>query len=342
MDGTPPVEGRARLEDVARSAGVSKSTASRILNGSPGLVVRPETRERVLSAADRLRYRPHAAARGLKRAQTGALGLLIPNLTMPVYSRIVRGAVARASELDVAVVLIEDLDDGSTDPSLEALVRSARADGLMIASSRPAHPLPELLRRAGVPHVFVNRCVSGSGRNVRMADELAMVAGLDHLHGLGHRRIGLIAGPAGNDPGMRRAAGFRARAAELGLELAPIAEGDFTEAGGAEAARELLGRHRSLTAIATGGLSQAIGALHAAWELGLAVPDDLSVVTIDDLSLAEYLRPPLSTVRMPLFELGAAAVDAVLRQLEGREPADVVVETRPEVVVRASTGRPRS
>lgn len=338
-DGTQ--RSRARLEEVARSAGVSKSTASRILNGSPGLVVRPETRERVLSAASRLRYRPHAAARGLKRAQTGALGLLIPNLTMPVYSRIVRGAVARAFERDVTVVLVEDLDDGSTDRSVEALVRSARTDGLMIASSRPRHPLRGLLGRAGIPHVFVNRCVARSRRNVRMADELAMVAGLDHLYALGHRRIGLIAGPAGNDPGARRAAGFRAHAESLGLEVAPIAEGHFTEAGGAEAARRLLRGKSGLTALATGGLSQAVGALHAAWELGLRVPDDLSVLTIDDLALAEYLRPPLTTVRMPLAELGAAAVDAVLSQLEGGEPRDLVVETRPEVLVRGSTGRPR-
>lgn len=107
--------GRARLEDVARSAGVSKWTASHILNGSDGLVVRPETRERLVSAARRLHYGPHAAARGLKRAETGTLGPLIPNLTMPVFSRIVRGAVARALELDVAVVLVEDLDDGSAD-----------------------------------------------------------------------------------------------------------------------------------------------------------------------------------------------------------------------------------
>ncbi|MCS7008284.1 MAG: LacI family DNA-binding transcriptional regulator, partial [Gaiellaceae bacterium] len=116
---------RATLADVARSAGVSKSIASRILSGSDTLVVRPETRERVLAVAHRLRYRPHAAARGLRRARTGALGLLVPNLTMPVYSRIVRGAVTRALERDVVVVLVEDLDDGTNEAALDALVRSA-------------------------------------------------------------------------------------------------------------------------------------------------------------------------------------------------------------------------
>jgi LacI family transcriptional regulator len=332
---------RATLADVARSAGVSKSTASRILNGSSTLVVRPETRKRVLAAARRLRYRPHATARGLRRARTGALGLLVPNLTMPVYSRIVRGAVTRALERDVVVVLVEDLDDGTNEAALDALVRSASTDGLLIASHRPGHPLLPLLEGARVPHVFVNRCVPGSRRNVRMADELALVAALDHLHALGHRRIGLVAGPVGNDPGDRRAAGFRRRARDLRLELAPVAEEAFTEDGGAVGARALLERHPELTALATGGLSQAIGALHAAWELGLRVPDDLSLVTVDDLELARYLRPPLTTVRMPLAELGAAAVDALLRQLQGEEPLDVVVETRPTVVVRGSTREPR-
>ncbi len=337
---TTPRPLRARLEDVARRAGVSKSIASRILNEYPQLSVRPATRERVIAAARELDYAPHAAARGLKRAETGALALLIPNLTMPVYSRIVRGAVQRALERDIAVVLIEDLDDASTGGGLDALVRSARTDGLMVASVRPRHPLLRVLGRNGIPHVFVNRGLPGSGRNVTMDDERASVAALDHLHAIGHRRIGLIAGPRGNDPAERRAAGFRRRAAELGLELAPVAEGDFTEAGGAELTRELVDRHPSLTAVTTGGLSQAVGALHTTWELGLRVPEDLSVVSFDDLTVAEYLRPPLTTVRMPLAELGAAAVDSLLEQLEGGPPHDVVVETLPEVIVRASTAPP--
>jgi LacI family transcriptional regulator len=338
---TAPRPTRTRLEDVARHAGVSKSIASRILNDHPGLSVRPETRERVQAAARDLHYRPHAAARGLKRAETGALGLVIPNLTMPVYSRIVRGAVQRALELDFAVVLVEDLDDGATEASLEALVRSARTDGLLVASVRHGHPLPPVLLRLAIPHVYVNRGLPESGRNVYMDDELASVAALDHLHSLGHRRIGLVGGPSGNDPAERRSRGFRRRAAELDLELAPLAEGDFTEAGGARLTQRLLREHPGITAAVTGGLSQAVGALHAAWELGLRVPEDLSLVSFDDLSLAEYLRPPLTTVRMPLAELGAAAVDAVLHQLLGGEPCDVVIETRPEVVVRRSTAPSR-
>jgi LacI family transcriptional regulator, galactose operon repressor len=332
---------RIRLVDVAREAGVSKSIASRILNGYPALAVRPETRRRVLGAAERLHYEPHAAARGLRRAATGAIGLLIPNLTMPVYSRIIRGAVKRALERDVAVLLYEDESPLDSDRTFAQLVRTGRIDGMLVASALPDHPLVGSLLESRIPHVFLNRGVPGSGRNVTMDDTRASVAALDHLHSLGHRRVGLVAGPRGNDPAERRALGFRRHAAELGLELAPVADdGDFTEAGGARLTGELLRRHNGLTAITTGGLSQAVGALHAAWERGRVVPRELSVVSFDDLSLAEYLRPPLTTVRMPLDRLGAAGVDALVDQLIGGEPCDVVVETRPEVVVRASTASP--
>ena len=330
-----------RLEDVARRAGVSKSIASRILNGSPGLAVRAETRGRVLEVARELDYRPHVAARGLRRAGTGVLGLLIPNLTMPVYASIVRGAVNRALERDVAVLVIEDEHPQRTERTIARLLQSGRIDAVAMASVVDAHPLVDLLAHRGVPHVFVNRALPGSARNVTMDDAEASAAGLDHLAALGHRRVGLVAGPRGNDPAERRALGFRRRAAELDLDSAPVADdGDYAEVGGAELTRTLLARDSSLTAIAVAGFNQAVGALHALWELGRRVPGDVSVVSFDDLALAAYLRPPLTTVRLPLAELGAAAVDALVAQLHGEPPADTVVETRPAVVVRGSTGPP--
>jgi LacI family transcriptional regulator len=339
---TAPRPARVRLEDVARRAGVSKSIASRVLNDYPELSVRAETRERVMAAAAELDYRPHAAARGLKRAETGALGLLIPNLAMPVYSRIVRGAFHRALERDFALLLAEDLGEERAEEIFGRLVQAGRIDGLIVASARPRHPLVRSLRRHRIPHVFVNRAVAGSGRNVTMDDDRAGSVALEHLYRLGHRRIGLVAGPRGNDPARRRAHGFREHAAALGISEAPVVEGDLSESGGAELAASLLRRHPALTAISTGGLSQAIGTIHTASRLELRIPEDLSVVSHDDMPLADYLQPPLTTVRMPLAELGAAAVDALIDQLLGSAPHDVVVETEPEIVVRASTAPPRS
>jgi LacI family transcriptional regulator len=331
---------RARLLDVAREAGVSKSTASRILNDSPHISVRPRTREKVLESARRLDYRPHAAARGLRRAETGAIGLVIPNLAMPVYARIVRGAFCRALERDFVILLAEDLVAQDTDEVFARLIRSGRIDGLVIASARPGHPLFRSVRRLAIAHVFVNRAVRGSGRNIVMDDASASAAAVEHLVELGHERIGHVGGPQTLDPARRRAAAFRRHARGLGVALAPEIEGDFTESGGAEAAARLLEANPGLTGLYVSTLAQAVGTLHAAGRLGLRVPEDLSIVTYDDMPLADYLSPPLTTIRMPLAELGAAAVDALVEQLLGRDPQDVVVPGEPEVVVRGSTAPP--
>jgi DNA-binding LacI/PurR family transcriptional regulator len=335
-----PGSPRKRLEDVAKSAGVSKSIASRVLNADPGLLVRPETRARVVEAAERLNYRPHAAARGLKRAETGALGFLVPPLTNPVYLRIIRGAFRRALERDFVVLLVEDVDPIQAEEISSRLVQTGRIDGLVVASAQPGHPLVDTLRRRRIPHVFVNRGVPRSRRNVVIDEARASTAALDHLVDLGHDRIGHVAGPQELDTARRRTAGFVKSTGARGLAV-EVEEADFGEAGGAEAARRLLERAPHLTALYTSTLSQAVGVYHAAWELGLEVPRDLSLVGYDDMPLAEYLRPPLTTVRTPLGELGAAAVDALVDQLLGGDPRNVVVDAGPEVVVRASTGRPR-
>lgn len=332
---------RARLSDVARDAGVSKSTASRILNDSAQISVRPHTRARVLESARRLDYRPHAAARGLRRAETGSIGLVIPSLAMPVYARIARGAVRRALERDFVVLLSEDIEARETSDVFTRLVQGGRIDGLIVASARPGHPLAQSVRRLGIPHVFANRAVRGSRRSVVMNDARASAVALDHLVELGHERVGHVSGPRTLDPARRRAVGFRKHGLALGLGVLPEAEGDFTEAGGAGAALQLLRADPDLTAVYVSTLAQGVGVLHAADELGLQVPEDLSVIAYDDMPLAEFLRPSLTTIRMPLAELGGAAVDALIGQLLGNEPQDVLVAGEPVVVVRSSTAPPR-
>ena len=329
---------RARLEDVAREAGVAKSTASRILNRTPGMTVRPETRERVLEAARELHYEPHAAARGLRRAETGALGMLIPDLEIPVYSQMVRGAVRRAFERGTAVLVAEDRDSRSREEIYAGLVRTGRIDGLMVASMRARHPFKTLLAERGVPHVFVNRAVPGSGRNVTMDDESLAACAVRYLHELGHTRMGFLGGPRMNDPSTRRVLGFRTASAELGLEKAiAIDKGDFRERNGVLQARALLRDHPDLTAVITGGPPQAIGAYRAAWELGLEIPQQLSIVSCDDPPAADFLQPSLTAIRTPFAAVGAAGVDALLDQLSGEPPHDVVIPTKPRIRARGST-----
>jgi LacI family transcriptional regulator len=330
---------RVRLVDVASHCGVTKSVVSRVLNDDPSLNVRPQTRQRIRAAALELGYRAHAGARALAGAETRALALLIPDLANPVYSRITRGAYRRAREHGYVVLLAEDTADDGADEEFADLVEAGRVDGLLIASARPDHRLLSSARLARIPHVFVNREVPGSGRNVAMEHAAASATAVEYLHGMGHRRIAMVSGPPDLRPAVVRERGFVDAARALGLPSDLVARGGFSEEGGAAAAGLLLDRDPLPTAVYCSTLGQAVGALHAIRTRGLRVPADVSVVTYDDLPLADYLDPPLTSVAMPLLELGAAAVDAVLRQLGGAPAADVAIRVPPAIVERASTRR---
>jgi LacI family transcriptional regulator len=331
---------RSRLIDVANHAGVTKSVVSRVLNNDGTLSIREETRVRILEAVRDLDYQPHTGARALAGASTRALALLIPDLTNPVYSRITRGAVLQARARGFAMLLAEDAADFGVDRQFADLVASHRVDGLLIASARPDHPLLKVLPDSQIPHVFVNRVVAGSGRNISLDLEAASCAALDHLAALGHRWIGHVSGPEDLTPSRSRRAGLLRAARRAGIPEPSIESGDFNEQGGFEAATRLLRNHPDLTAVYASTLNQAIGVLSAVHAAGLRVPQDISVISYDDLPLAGFLQPPLTAIAMPLMELGQAAVDALCGQLEGAPPENVMVPGSPEVIIRASTGPP--
>jgi LacI family transcriptional regulator len=268
--------------------------------------------------------------------------MLVPPLVNPVYVQLVRGAFRRAAERGFTVLLAEDFEEQEAGELFARLVLEGRIDGLLVASLRPGHPLLALLAERPVPHVFVNRALQGSGRNVVMDDEGSVGLALEHLAGLGHRRIAHLAGPQGLDPIDRRTAAFVRHAEEFGFELLEVVRADLFETGGAAGTREALATLPEATALFTTTVSQGIGALHALWELGVRVPDDLSLVAHADMPLAEYLVPPLTAVQMPLAELGAAGVDALVEQIETGATHDVLVAAQPTLAVRGSTGPPRS
>ena len=332
--------GRARLEDVANAAGVSKSTVSRVLSDDPTLSVRDETRERVRTLAQELGYRPHPVARALAVPDTGALTLLVPNLSNPAYVEIIRGAYRRARERGYVLLCAEDFEDQEADEAFTELVEGGRVDGLLIASARPENRLLEALARHPVPHVFVNRLVPGAPANVTLDVERASRVAFEHLAGLGHTAIGHLAGPRDVQSARGREAEFLAAAAEAGLPEPPVARGAFTPVGRRRGGRAAAARAPAAHAVFTSSLAQAIGLLHVARELGRAVPADLSVIAYDELPVAAYLSPPVTTVAMPLSELGAAAVDTLVELLDGREPRSQVLGSEPVLVERESTGPP--
>jgi LacI family transcriptional regulator, galactose operon repressor len=331
---------RARLEDVAAAAGVSKSTVSRVLSDDPTLSVRADTRERVRALAQELGYRPHPVARALAVPATGALTLLVPNLSNPAYVEIIRGAYRRARERGYVLLCAEDFEDQEADEAFTELVDGGRVDGLLIASARPENRLLDALERHWVPHVFVNRSVPGARANVTLDVARASRLAYEYLAGLGHRTIGHVAGPHDVQSARGREEAFLAAAADHGHGEPPVARGAFTPSGGAEAAERLLAEHPEVTAVFTSSLAQAIGLLHVARERGRAVPADLSVIAYDELPVAEYLDPPVTTVAMPLSELGAAAVEILVELLDGREVRSQVLGEEPTVVERESTAPP--
>jgi DNA-binding LacI/PurR family transcriptional regulator len=331
---------RRTLAEVAQAAGTSSPIASRILNNDPKLNVGDDLRERVREAAARLSYRPHAAARALRRSSSGALAFLIPTLSNPVFTEMVRGAFARALERDYIVLLMEDSDGQETGRIVSELIAGGRADGLLIASAqgpswRQLRDDPLLSR---TPHVYLNRAVDGSHRNVVLDDDQGIRLAVDHLVALGHTRLAHVDGPLEIDPAARRSQAFRSYTSQLGLPDPRVYSGDFLSPGGASVAEEVFRSNPEVTGIIVSGPSQAAGFLTVASAVGRRVPEDLSIVSYTDAQLARVVSPALTVVHMPLAEMGALGVDQVLRQLDGGSSEDVVVPGEPRLVVRASTG----
>ena len=324
-----------RLKDVAEAEGLDVSVVSRILSADSGLSVRPETRRRVLETAARLGYRPNRAAQALRTARTMAIGMIVPDLDNVAYATIAHGADQQASKAGYALLVAT----GSVRDRIAAL--EGRIDGLLVGVATS-----ETLQIGDVggslPAILVNRREALGIPSVTVDDRQGAALAVSHLASLGHRRIGHIAGPQNSDTGRRRLLGYRDELVRRGLDARPdwIAETSYDEAGGQMAASRLLAARPWPTALFVANIRAAIGVMAVARRLGLRMPDDLSIIGFHDAPVAAYLDPPLSTVRMPLLEMGAQAVQSLLGLLDGRRIDDVCVAAAPEIVVRASAGPP--
>jgi LacI family transcriptional regulator len=324
------------IADVAARSGVSTATVSRVLAG----VGRPQppTRARVLAAARELNYRPSGVARALKRRETRTLGLLVTDITNPFYPQIVRAVEAAAHARGYGIVLANGGDDAARELEHLDLLVERRVDGIVIASSRMTRRHAERLHRTAVPIVLVNDTIAGSRLpTVTTAHRRGARLATEHLIGLGHRRIGHIGAPADQAASGQRRQGVRdaLRAARLGELLIAIGNGGV--AGGARATEALIGS--DITAIVAYNDLTAIGALRALRRAGIGVPEAISVVGFDDIDLAAWTDPPLTTVRQPTDALGQWAVEHLAALLAGRsvEGAAAPVLLDPVLVVRGST-----
>ncbi|HZL02080.1 MAG TPA: LacI family DNA-binding transcriptional regulator [Cellulomonas sp.] len=337
------MSGPVTLNDVAREAGVSLATASRAINGSANRTVRADLRERVLAAASKLRYSPNANAQAMARGRTTSLGLVVHDIADPYFSSIAAGVTIAADRAGLAVTLASTQHDPSREVELVDLMQRQRARAIILAGGRlDDTEAIDRLRRAladyrngggavaliGQPALGVDTVVIG---NVAGAHALAVA-----LLARGYRRFAVLAGPANNLTARDRLAGFTAALAEAGVTVDPalVLASGFTRDGGYDAMHRLLRSGARPELVFAVNDVMALGAIAAARETGLDVPRDLAVAGFDDISTLRDVTPQLTTVRVPLVDIGIAATELAMAE-RSDEPRLVHVDG--VVVLRAST-----
>ncbi|CAN5323100.1 LacI family DNA-binding transcriptional regulator [soil metagenome] len=333
-----------KLSDVAARAGVSPAAASRVLSGDSTVRVSEATRQRVITAARELDYVPNHAARSLRTARTSTLALVVPDVTSAVFAELAGGAEAEAASRGLAIVLgrSERLrDDGDW---LRRLVGEGRIDGviLQLPDGTPPADLQSLVVQ-DTPIVVINSVDDGPVNTIVLDDAAGIRLAVDHLRSLGHRDIGFVGGLPGSSTGARREEAYRSAMDEAGL---PVSTEWMTALGyagdeGRAAAAELLEQASAPTALVVANLNAALGVLAEIHARDLRVPADISIVAMHDVWYADATWPPITTVRMPLRELGAAAVAALADDTAGLLH-EVIVSPAPQLVVRQSTAAPRA
>jgi len=324
---------------------VHPATASRALNPATRGLVNAETARRVIRAAESLGYRPNPIARGLKTAKSQTVGLVIPDLTNPLFPPIVRG-IEEVLERAGYSGLVVNTDN---DPRRERLqiesLRSRQVEGLIVATAMLKHPLMEELAHEGVKMVMVNRRPEGIDvPSITPDDDAGVRLAVEHLASLGHRRLAHLAGPDSTSTGLARARAFRAAVHDLGLDDDPDLVRTATywsEDAGAEALRELLDSGTEFTGIVAGNDLIALGCYDVFAERGISCPDDVSVVGFNNMPFLDKLRPPLTTIAIPHHQIGTEAARLLLDAIaEPDRPARSVLLPL-SLVVRGSTAPPR-
>ncbi|MHB1296325.1 MAG: LacI family DNA-binding transcriptional regulator [Anaerolineae bacterium] len=327
------------IREVAEEAGVSRQTVSRAMNGKSE--ISEETRERILAVARRLGYRPNGIARGLKTNQTHSIGLVVPDIANPFFAEVARGASEVAYANGYSVLLANTDEQPEREWETLRTLETYRVDGVILTSSRLSDRRLDEAAESERPLVLVNRLLAnrpGLGCVV-VNDAEAAERAVAHLAERGHRRIGCLGGPVDTGSGRERRAGYmRAMGNLLGgcdpcwwVPCAPNVQ------GGRLAASALLREQPELTALLAYNDLVAVGATQACRALGRDVPEGCAILGWDDIVFASYVSPPLTTMRMPTYQIGARAVELLLTLLREPALAPEPVRLDAELIVRGST-----
>ncbi|MER6070603.1 LacI family DNA-binding transcriptional regulator [Streptomyces sp. NPDC001393] len=338
---------RPTLSDVARLAGVHQATASRALNPRTSGRVSPVTARRVRAAAEELGFTPNTAARSLRTNRSFTVGVLMPDLTNPLFPPMARGIEAALAPRGYTALLANTDSDEDKERHQFDVLLGRQVDGFIVATARRTHPLLDEARKSGVPIVLLNRCTDRKLFPFVAGDDSAGVSlAAEHLLERGHRYVAHVSGPQDMSTGITRAQAFRhaMESAGIGPDQAPVIPARaYTVAAGEQATGELLDRHPSTTAIVAGNDLIALGALHVLRARGLRCPQDVSLVGFNDMQFADEFQPPLTTVHVPHHELGAEAAHLLLELLDRTELSHDTVSAAKTVllpvhlVIREST-----
>ena len=327
----------ATMQDVADLLNLSKQTVSAVINEKPGIT--EETRARVLAAIEQVNYRMDLRARSLRTGRTHTVALIVPDVSSPVAGKMASAAEERVYARHYNLVLYNTHEDLARERFYIDSILQRAVDGVMFVSARDESTALDKLRAAGIPAVVVDRVPQNyTGPAVVLDNTAAGRLGAEYLMALGHTRCAHIGGPAQVHIARERLAGFCAVLAEHSLAPVAIEQADDWHAeSGYEAMGRLLRRTGDFTAIFCAGDLLAIGAMRALREAGRRIPEDASVLGIDDIELAAYLAPPLTTVSQSITEMATLGVEILFDLLAGKEPDPPRVVIEPRLVVREST-----
>lgn len=335
----PSKKSAITIMDVAEHSGVSYSTVSRVANGYQ--FVKAATREKVQASMDELGYVANLKARSLAGGRSNMIGLLVFDLENSYFTEVVRGIDAEVSTLDYDMMISTTHQRVDREKAYISQLASGIVDGLIVMLPQNIDAWLEPLLQRNFPFVLIDHESGfGQGHIIRTANRRGAIEATNHLLDLGHRRIGLIAGTPSVQSGRERIEGFQQALAERGLaaddEL--IVQGDFDEQTGYECANKLLNMKARPTAIFALNDAMALGVYRAAEELGLSIPQDLSIVGFDDIPEANYIRPQLTTVRQPQREIGQTATRLLVEIIEKPKAELETITLQTELIVRKSTG----
>lgn len=330
------------MAEIARRAGVSKTTISRVLNDRPD--VDQATRQRILKLIEETGYVPHPSAVSLAAGRTGLVGLLAPSLLRPWTIQIIQGIADAIESTDYEFILYTtSMADRNQEMYARALT-SGLTDGLIAILPRElAMQYLTKMRKQSFPIVLID--YRGQVRDmpcVMAANGSGARRVVEHLISLGHRRIGMITGLMDLGCSIDRLDGYRRSLQAANLEMAPelIVEGDFSEPSGYSGMHRLMSLPNPPTAVFSSNDEMALGVMRAAKELELRIPEDISLVGFDDIPMSQFTAPSLTTVRQPMSDMGRKAAEMLLLQIDGKELPESRVVLPTELVVRESTAAP--